>query len=64
MISHDDSSQLIAQKSSTGRRIRLLGMPMVRKATISESVLMRLSPARMPINVAMGTVKERNSGSR
>jgi hypothetical protein len=52
------------EKINTGFRIRKFLMPMVLKATISESVLIRLNPASTPIKVDMGMVKARVKGRR
>jgi hypothetical protein len=49
-------------KIKTGQRRRELRMPRVRKATISESEDRRLSPARMPMRMDMGTAKARTAG--
>ena len=64
IISMEDIIHVMIENMMIGRRILKLLIPMVRNATISESVLILLIPARTPIKVAIGMVKARRSGRR
>jgi hypothetical protein len=64
MINQLENNQVMTEKIRTGFKILKLFMPIVLKATISESVLILLNPARTPISVAIGMVKDKKSGRR
>ena len=64
IIRIDETIQVITENMMIGLRILKLLTPIVRRATISESVLILLIPARTPMRVAIGMVNASRSGRR
>ena len=64
IIRTDETIQVITENMMIGLRILKLLTPIVRRATISESVLILLIPARTPMRVAIGIVNASRSGRR